>query len=63
MAGQERVNQTHDDAAPENEPAPPVAPAAQSRDAEVDALLDEIDDVLETNAESFVRGFVQKGGE
>lgn len=46
MAGQERVNQSHDDAAPENEPAPPAAPAAQSRDAEVDALLDEIDDVL-----------------
>jgi ubiquitin-like protein Pup len=41
----------------------PVAPAAQSRDAEVDALLDEIDDVLEQNAETFVRGFVQKGGE
>ena len=32
-------------------------------DAEVDALLEEIDEVLETNAESFVRGFVQKGGE
>ena len=31
--------------------------------AELDDLLDEIDDVLETNAEEFVRGFVQKGGE
>lgn len=41
----------------------PAAPAAQSRDAEVDALLDEIDEVLEQNAETFVRGFVQKGGE
>ena len=30
---------------------------------DVDALLDEIDDVLETNAEEFVKGFVQKGGE
>ena len=30
---------------------------------DVDALLDEIDDVLEENAEDFVRGFVQKGGE
>jgi len=30
---------------------------------EVDALLDEIDDVLEENAEQFVRGFVQKGGQ
>lgn len=26
-------------------------------------MLDEIDEVLETNAEEFVRSFVQKGGE
>jgi prokaryotic ubiquitin-like protein Pup len=26
-------------------------------------MLDEIDDVLETNSEDFVRGFVQKGGQ
>ncbi len=32
-------------------------------DDDVDAILDEIDEVLETNAEDFVRGFVQKGGE
>lgn len=38
-------------------------PAAAARDAEVDALLEEIDEVLESNAESFVRGFVQKGGQ
>ena len=31
--------------------------------ADVDDLLDEIDSVLETNAEEFVRGFVQKGGQ
>ena len=30
---------------------------------DVDALLDEIDDVLEENAEDFVRSYVQKGGE
>ena len=28
-----------------------------------DDLLDEIDSVLESNAEEFVRGFVQKGGQ
>jgi ubiquitin-like protein Pup len=28
-----------------------------------DAILDEIDEVLEANSEEFVRGFVQKGGE
>ncbi len=32
-------------------------------DADVDSLLDEIDDVLEVNAEEFVRSFVQKGGQ
>ncbi|MDP2013048.1 MAG: ubiquitin-like protein Pup [Actinomycetota bacterium] len=32
-------------------------------DAEVDSMLDEIDDVLEVNAEDFVKSFVQKGGQ
>lgn len=30
---------------------------------DVDAILDEIDDVLETNAEDFVKSFIQKGGQ
>ena len=30
---------------------------------DVDGLLDEIDAVLENNAEEFVRGYVQKGGQ
>jgi ubiquitin-like protein Pup len=30
---------------------------------DVDSLLDEIDDVLEENAEDFVRSYVQKGGQ
>ena len=30
---------------------------------ELDDLLDEIDSVLESNAEDFVRSYVQKGGE
>lgn len=35
----------------------------EDKTAEVDELLDEIDEVLETNAEDFVRSYVQKGGE
>ncbi|MCK9793742.1 ubiquitin-like protein Pup [Isoptericola sp. 4D.3] len=65
MAGQERINPQHEDRTPDDDadvPAP-AAPAVSERDAEVDALLEEIDEVLETNAESFVRGFVQKGGQ
>jgi len=30
---------------------------------ELDDLLDEIDEVLESNSEDFVRSYVQKGGE
>jgi prokaryotic ubiquitin-like protein Pup len=37
--------------------------ATEQLDADVDAILDEIDDVLETNAAEFVQGFVQKGGQ
>jgi ubiquitin-like protein Pup len=29
----------------------------------MDDILDEIDDVLETNAEDFVKSYIQKGGE
>ena len=43
-------------------PAGPSA-AAQEQVQAVDDLLDEIDGVLERNAEEFVRGFVQKGGQ
>ena len=31
--------------------------------ADLDELLDEIDEVLEDNAEEFVRNYVQKGGQ
>lgn len=51
----------------EDEQGEVSAPSPRERDAalaaEVDDLLDEIDDVLEENAEEFVRGFVQKGGQ
>jgi prokaryotic ubiquitin-like protein Pup len=40
-----------------------VAERHEKLTEDVDAILDEIDDVLETNAEDFVRSFVQKGGE
>ena len=40
-----------------------VAERKEALDDDVDAILDEIDDVLETNAEDFVRSFVQKGGQ
>ena len=41
------------------------APAKQGEalKEELDDLLDEIDSVLETNAEEFVKSYVQKGGQ
>ncbi len=47
----------------EAETASEVAERHEKLTEDVDAILDEIDDVLETNAEDFVRSFVQKGGE
>ncbi len=47
--------------------AHPASPEASARkenlDSDIDSVLDEIDGVLESNAEEFVRGFVQKGGQ
>jgi prokaryotic ubiquitin-like protein Pup len=44
-----------------------AAPASSERGekikADLDDLLDEIDEVLEDNAEEFVRNYVQKGGQ
>jgi ubiquitin-like protein Pup len=40
-----------------------VAERKEVIDDDVDAILDEIDDVLETNAEDFVKSFIQKGGQ
>jgi prokaryotic ubiquitin-like protein Pup len=67
MAGQEQQQpQSRDSEVAEDIPeAPPAAPDAQASAATqgVDDLLDEIDGVLESNAEEFVRAFVQKGGQ
>jgi prokaryotic ubiquitin-like protein Pup len=43
--------------------APATAETGEKLKAELDDLLDEIDDVLETNAEDFVKSYVQKGGQ
>ncbi|WP_372733734.1 ubiquitin-like protein Pup [Nocardioides sp.] len=40
-----------------------IAERKGALDDDIDAILDEIDDVLETNAEDFVKSFIQKGGE
>jgi ubiquitin-like protein Pup len=47
----------------QEEDAPQAKTETKDRTKDTDELLDEIDEVLEANAEEFVRGFVQKGGE
>jgi ubiquitin-like protein Pup len=47
----------------EIEETPAASEKGEKIKAELDDLLDEIDGVLETNAEEFVRSYVQKGGE
>ena len=62
--GQSRQTRRDDDV---DEVAPKAASDVQERVGkltdDVDAILDEIDDVLEENAEDFVKSYVQKGGE
>ena len=45
------------------EELPEASERKEQLDEDIDAILDEIDDVLETNAEDFVKSFIQKGGQ
>ena len=53
----------------QTEEAPAVAESTDVQERhekltdDVESMLDEIDEVLEENAEEFVRSFVQKGGQ
>ena len=65
MAERERIKKTttkpQEDEAAEELPA--TGEQGEALKAELDDLLDEIDDVLETNAEDFVKSYIQKGGQ
>jgi prokaryotic ubiquitin-like protein Pup len=54
-APKERVEEEVEDLAPPKQ--------GEELKEELDDLLDEIDSVLEENAEDFVKSYVQKGGE
>jgi prokaryotic ubiquitin-like protein Pup len=45
------------------EEAPAGTERGEKLKADIDDLLDEIDEVLEENSEDFVRSYVQKGGQ
>ena len=64
--GQQRSSRRQDEAdevVEEQAPDSDVQERREKLNEDVDAILDEIDDVLESNAEEFVKGFVQKGGQ
>ncbi|HSV67344.1 MAG TPA: ubiquitin-like protein Pup [Mycobacteriales bacterium] len=62
--GQSRASRKHDDEAEASaDSTADVQERHEKLTEDVDAMLDEIDDVLEENAEEFVRGYVQKGGQ
>jgi ubiquitin-like protein Pup len=65
MAQEQKQPRRSEDTEETTEVAPEsdVAERKEALDDDVDAILDEIDDVLETNAEDFVKSFIQKGGE
>lgn len=52
-----------DRSTPEPQEAAVSSEQGEKLKAELDDLLDEIDDVLESNAEDFVKSYIQKGGE
>ena len=56
---------SHEEEEPVDAPAPAVAVSERKDklDDDIDAILEDIDDVLETNAEDFVKSFIQKGGQ
>ena len=59
-SGTTRTTETETEVA---ETAPATSERGEKIKAELDDLLDEIDEVLEDNAEEFVRNYVQKGGQ
>ena len=62
---QKQPRRSSEEAAPQEEVAPEtdVAERKEALDDDIDAILDEIDEVLESNAEDFVKSFIQKGGQ
>ncbi len=63
MAGQDQQRPARREDEADQAPPPAADGQSQVKDEDVDAILDEIDEVLESNAEEFVKGFVQKGGQ
>jgi ubiquitin-like protein Pup len=62
---QKQPRKSHEDEKADAAPAAgdAVTERKEQLDEDIDAILEDIDDVLETNAEDFVKSFIQKGGQ
>jgi ubiquitin-like protein Pup len=65
MAEQERRHRRDGGGAPPEpaQPNPETIKKGKKLKEDLDKLMDEIDEVLEENAEEFVKSYVQRGGE
>ena len=64
MSGQVQVEKSHETREQEEVQDQEVTDLSNAElDEDVDDILDEIDSVLEENAEEFVKSYIQKGGQ
>ncbi len=64
FGGQQQVRRTGDtQTQTASTPAADLSAKGEKLRDDMDALIDEIDEVLEENAEEFVKNYVQRGGE
>ena len=65
MAEQERKQKRETGGGPPEaaEPNPETVKKGKKLKEDLDKLMDEVDEVLEENAEEFVKSYVQRGGE
>lgn len=58
-----KTSQSKESVSPVVESTATATSSSKNLKADLDSLLDEIDEVLESNAEEFVNSYVQKGGQ
>jgi ubiquitin-like protein Pup len=67
MAEQERTAKRSAESEPEAAPVPAASATLADKGAKIkkslDEILDDIDDILERNAEEFVKSYVQRSGQ
>ncbi len=62
--GQQQTRRTSETQTPSQETSSSnLTEKGEALQSDMDALIDEIDEVLEENAEEFVKNYVQRGGE